>query len=165
MVSPGNVTEGPAPLLCTPNHQPPRQLSPHHPALQQQANVACFPSQSLRASANKYFDLTPEQFKATYMISDSKILDKLQANVGDTSNSGGSTKPALTGAGVGVGPTDVNWVTAGKVTPIRDQGGCGESLGSLNAVSCPSGFLAPLTHLSCLFLNRLLLGVCRHIRH
>ncbi len=111
-----------------PDLQPPTALPPIHSPAPSDCSTALLPHPSpcsLRASANKFFDLTPQQFKATYMINDPKILDKLQANAGDAAAS--SSNPPLTSTRVGATPTDVNWVTAGKVTPIRDQGGCGES--------------------------------------
>ncbi len=132
-----------------PELQPPTVLPPIicRKTATSDCSTALLPHPSLcsfRASANKFFDLTPQQFKATYVMSDPKILAKLQADVGDAAAS--SSNPPLTSTGVGATPTDVNWVTAGKVTPIRDQGSCGESPSSkLRSPRAPTSQTSPLT--------------------
>ena len=70
------------------------------------------PTVSWWASANKFANLSSAQFASTYLM---------------------QNPPPLSMPSVGSAPfptsippqTDVNWVSSGMVTPVRDQGSCG----------------------------------------
>ena len=102
-----------------------------------------------RASANKFSDLTPEQFKASYLMSDSMSLANMDPDADDMDAEdmdaeAGSNITTSRRALTEVPPTDVDWVAAGKVTPIRDQGACGEfSLLLVPQSQSPSPDFAP----------------------
>ena len=67
---------------------------------------------AFRASGNPFFHLSSQQFAAQYLMSSAP----------DTTSAASTTAfPTATP----VGASSVNWVTAGKVTPIRNQQQCG----------------------------------------
>ena len=66
------------------------------------------------ASGNKFSHLNYTQFSSQYLMT----------SVTPKASSGSNTKTLSTALPAA---TTVNWVTAGKVTPVRDQAACGES--------------------------------------
>lgn len=85
-----------------------------------------------RASGNKFSHLTFEQFSQTYLMSATTAQQGLQ---GVHAAAGSSVNNSLrVGVGAVGAAAEVNWVTAGKVTPVKDQSSCGE-LGFLRARS------------------------------
>ena len=66
------------------------------------------------ASGNKFSHLNYTQFASQYLMK--SVTPK--ASSGSKTTTVSTTLPTA---------TTVNWVTAGKVTPVRDQAACGES--------------------------------------
>lgn len=88
-----------------------------------------------RASGNKFSHLTFDEFSQTYLMSDATAQQGLQRVGATTKGDSGSSSSSSSGIGnsslrVGAGAVgaaaEVNWVTAGKVTPVKDQSSCGE---------------------------------------
>ena len=72
------------------------------------------PPLALRTNPNKFFDMSYSQLASTYLMTSRPNL----------SPSGSTTTTSFPTTPVGATsstPATVNWVTAGYVTPIRDQ--------------------------------------------
>lgn len=117
-------------------------------------------------SGNAFSHLSFDEFKATYLLPD--LAKTLAARAhplrpgkpahGKPDASSGTAARKLRGITLGASkaPPPVNWVTAGKVTPIRDQGSCNgcwafaavATIESMYLIKVGGNASDPLMHLS-----------------
>ena len=85
-----------------------------------------------RASGNKFSHLSQSEFAEKYLMSTSRTASTAQMTAGTFSTAALPTATAAYAA-------SVNWVTAGKVTAVKNQGGCGECQGRMSG-GCVHGY-------------------------